>query len=270
MKSLFLGDSHTCGYQSDAVDIRANSSSWNDNNYAEFYAKEHNLQTLVYAMPGACNRLYPDWIKSMLIMHPDIKEVFVLLTSWNRFIISSNDSLSSDVLPVDYFIQHYGNKHNLINFYYDCVIKENRLQLLNKPTIEDFEKKKNLDFSEISGLTYPNIRQNSFMEVKLYFDLNTHLEQRDLFKDILVMDTICNNYSCKLYLFQMTDRIKFPSNLNFYTDLKATTWSPISIEKFFKKRFIDHKKFYLSDKEHYNEEYHKLIATMFIPWIKSL
>jgi hypothetical protein len=270
MKTLFLGDSHTCGYQSDAISVSSNCSSWNDNNYAEFYAKENNKQSLVYAMPGACNRLYPDWITTMLSKHPDIDEIFVLLTSWNRFIISSNDSLSDEVLPVDHFVHHHGSKHNLVEFYYDVVIKDNRLQLLNKPTVEDFENKVSLNFSEHNGLITPDIRKNNFMEVKLYFDLNTHLEQRDFFKDILIMDTICNNHNCKMYVFQMTDRISFPTNLNFYTELKATKYSPISVEKFFKKRFINHKKFYISDNEHYDEEYHKLIATMFIPWLKSI
>lgn len=268
MTALFLGDSHTCGYKSASIEKGADCSSWNDNNYAEFYALENNIPTKIYAMPGSCNSLYPDWLKTMFDMDPSINEVYVLLSSWNRFILAYNRFLSKDVLPSNFFTKHYGNKHSLVDIFYDVPHREDRLQLLNKPTSEDYVLS-SLEFDDVEGLKNPDIRKDNFMQIKLFFDLNTHIEQRSFFKDLLVMDTMCTNQNCKLYLFHMTDRLVFPDDVNFYTQLKSTTLSTVSIETFFKKRFIDHKRFYLDDSEHYNEDYHKLIATKFIPWIKN-
>ena len=63
-RTLFLGDSHTCGYDTLPGQIGPGSFSvWQDNNYAELYAKEHNKNVIVYAMPGSNNRAYSDWRK---------------------------------------------------------------------------------------------------------------------------------------------------------------------------------------------------------------
>jgi hypothetical protein len=67
----------------------------------------------------------------------------------------------------------------------------------------------------------------------------------------------------------MTDRVKFPTKLDFYSKLKSTKISSVTVESYFKKKFIDHSKFFLPDNEHYNEEYHQMIASNFIPWLKQ-
>jgi hypothetical protein len=68
----------------------------------------------------------------------------------------------------------------------------------------------------------------------------------------------------------MTDRVSFPDEFDFYTKLKSTVVAPLTIESFFKQKFIDHQRFYLDDKEHYNQAFHELIATKYIPWLKTI
>ena len=42
-RSLFIGDSHTCGYWSHPTERGPGSYTyWNDNNYSESYAKQNN------------------------------------------------------------------------------------------------------------------------------------------------------------------------------------------------------------------------------------
>lgn len=270
-RALFLGDSHTCGYVTIPGKVGYGSySMWNDNNYAECYANHFNKQSSVYALPGVCNRVYPDWLRTMLDKHPDTDEVFVLLASFNRFVLAFNETLSTEVLPADYFTLKQEKDNPLVDLYYDQIFKDDRFQLLNKPTYEDFGRMANISFDYQNGLMKPDLRKDTFMDVKVFFDLNTHLEQRDFFKDVLVMDRMCEDHGCKLYLFNMTDRVTFPKQFDFYTKLKSTVIAPLTIESFFKQKFIDHQRFYLDDKEHYNQAFHELIATKYIPWLKTI
>ena len=268
--ALFLGDSHTCGYVTvPGQQGPGTYTMWNNNNYAESYARQNNKKTVIYAVPGSCNRVYPDWLRSMLDKYPDIDEVYVLLAYWNRFVLGFNETLSPSVLPADYFTTHVMNKDNLIDIYQDVLFKEDRFQLYNKPTYEDFSSGASVSFNYQNALVDPDLRKDSFMKVKLFFDLNTHLEQRDFFKDVYTMDNMCHDRNCRLFFFNMTDRMKFPDSFDFYGKLKATTVAPMSVESYFKSKFIDHKKYYIEDGEHYNQEYHDLIASRFIPWLKT-
>ena len=55
-RTLFIGDSHTCGYKTIPGEQGLGSFSvWNENSYVEEYAKLHNKKAVVYAMPGANN-----------------------------------------------------------------------------------------------------------------------------------------------------------------------------------------------------------------------
>jgi len=269
--TVFLGDSHTCGYDSlPGKQGPGSYSIWNDNNYAELYGLKHNKKTAIYAVPGSCNRIYPDWLKTMFDKYPDTDEVFVLLSSWNRFILAFNKTLSTEVLPVDYFTKKVKDKHDgLIDIYQDELFKGDRFQLYNKPHQGDFQEAVGAKFSHDNGLLDPDIRKDSFMKIKLFFDLNTHLEQRDFFKDIYTMDNMCADRNCGLYFFNMTDRMKFPKTFDFYGDLKVTKISPMTVENYFNKKFIDHKKYFLPDDEHYNKDYHKLVAEDFLEWLKN-
>lgn len=271
-KALFLGDSHTCGY--DTVPNKTGIGSyslWGDNNYGEFYAKLNNKESVIYACPGSCNSVYPDWLLNMLQKYPDIDEVFVLLTSWNRFMIAFNSELSTDVVPIDQFTDYRGKKNNLVEIYTEKVFNGNYFQLFNKPLYSDYDKNAHIpvDYTHEEGLTSPDIRNIDFMTIKLFFDLNTHIEQRDFFRTLYIMDNICHTHDCNMYLFHMTERLKYPDNFEFYGKFKKIKRSPVSVEQYFSKKFIDHKKYFLPDQEHYNNDYHNLIAGDFLPWLKN-
>lgn len=263
-RTLFIGDSHTCGYDSVSDKVGAGSFSiWNTNNYAEIYSEIHNKPTVVYAMPGANNRSYADWLKSMFERYDDIDEVFVLLCSLNRFILGANEKLNPEVVPVDEFTHHNGS-HKLVDRYSDVGITENYFQLYQKPTADDYNNFPGLNFSYDEGLTSPDIRKASYMQIKLFFELNTHLEQRDFFKDIYTMDNICADNSVPLYMFKMRERTSFPEKWDFYGPLKATTVAQQSVESYFADKNINHSKYFTSDQEHYNYDYHKLIAEKYL------
>jgi hypothetical protein len=270
-RALFIGDSHTCGYDTIPGKVGYGSYSvWNDNNYGECYAEHFQKKTSIYAIAGAANKIYPDWLRSMLDRYPEIDEVYILLASWNRFTLAFNETLSSDVIPVDYFTEKHNKEHTLVDFYHDVIFKDDRFQLLNKPTFEDYKKMSEISFDYKNGLTKPDLRKDSFMTVKTFFDLNTHIEQREFFKDVYTMDNMCHDHGCKLYFFNMTDRVQFPSTFDFYGKLKTAKVAPETVETFFRKRFIDHTKYFMPDQEHYNRAYHELIATTYIPWLKTL
>lgn len=264
-RTLFIGDSHTCGYDTVPGQQGPGSFSvWNANNYAEIYSEIHNKPAIVYAMPGANNRSYVDWIKAMFEKYNDIDEVFVLLSSLNRFILGANEQMKLDVVPVNEFT-HFEGTHKLVDRYLDASISENGyFQLYQKPTQEDYDKFPGLGFSYEEGLTNPDIRKASYMQIKLFFELNTHLEQRDFFKDVFAMDRICADNAASLYLFKMRERTFFPEKWDFYGPLKTTVVASDSVETYFKNKQIDHSKYFTSDQEHYNYQYHQLIAEKYL------
>ena len=265
-RTLFIGDSHTCGYDTLPGQIGPGSFKvWQDNNYAELYAKEHNKNVVVYAMPGSNNRAYSDWIGSIFKKYNDIDEVFVLLSSLNRFMLAHNEKLISDTVPIDQFTHFEGtSKDGLSDRYLDASIAGDYFQLYQKPTTEDYDNFPGIEFSYETGLVEPDIRKASYMQIKTFFELNTHLEQRDFFKDVYTWDNMCADKNIPIYLFQMRDRLKFPKELDFYGKLKATTVAKTSIETYFKSKHIDHTAYYTSDGEHYTKKFHHLIATKFL------
>ena len=50
-RTLFIGDSHTCGYDTVQGQQGPAVFPWNANNYAEIYSEIHNKIAIVYAMP---------------------------------------------------------------------------------------------------------------------------------------------------------------------------------------------------------------------------
>ena len=67
----------------------------------------------------------------------------------------------------------------------------------------------------------------------------------------------------------MRTRAKFPTDFDYYGDLKVTKIASQTIEDYMKSINIDPDKHFLSDNEHYNTEFHKSIAENYIPWIKK-
>ena len=86
-RTLFLGDSHAAGYY-----FKDRPHQW-EHNYGDSYSKLYNKDVIVYALPGATNKKYPIWLKSMLDRYDDIDEVFVQSTYWNRWLMGASRKL---------------------------------------------------------------------------------------------------------------------------------------------------------------------------------
>ena len=270
-RTLFIGDSHSCGFVAVPGKVGNGSyTTWNDNNYVLSYSQLNNKPAAVYAMSGAPNQLYVNWLKSMFEKYNDIDEVFLLLAPLNRFIIACSNDFAKTVVPVNHFTIEIDCGYPSVDAYSDTILNNDSFQLLNKPTYDDYNNFPGIEFHPDRGLISPNLRKNTYMEVKTFFEMNTHLEQRQYFQDIYTWDNICADNGAKLYLFNMSSRAVLPEYNNYYGKLKVTTIASTTIQDYFASKFIDHTKYYLADKEHYNKQFHDLIATQYIPWLKSL
>lgn len=270
-RALFIGDSHSCGYWSDPVKTGPGSYTyWNDNNYGEIYSKELDKPVVIYAMAGVNNRVYTDWLACMFEKYNDIDEVFICLSPFNRFRLAFDGVLSDDVVPIDHFTTKMESSDGVIDRYCDMTIQGENLQLFNKALDTDYTKFPGIDIDLAKGLGKPNIRKNTYMEVKLFFELNSFIEKRDFLLDVYAWDRMCADNNAKLYLFNFTERLKYPQTFEYYGKLKNTVVASKSVEGYLLSKMIDHKKYYLEDNEHYNREYHSFVATKYIPWLKTL
>lgn len=271
-RKLFIGDSHTCGYVAVPGKVGPGSYSyWNDNNYCDIFSEENDESVIVYAMAGVNNRVYTDWLKSMFEKYDDIDEVFLCMSAFNRFTIAYDPGLTDEPILVDNFL--YFDKSastEKIHRYADLTTANDRFQLFNKPVYSDYNSFPGFELSPEKGLIDPNIRKKSFMEVKLFFEMNTFIEKRDFLLNVYAWDNICTDNNAKLYVFNFTDRLKFPSNFEYYGKLKSTKIATKTVQSFFANRMIDHSKYLLPDEEHYNKSYHYMIAKQYIPWLQTL
>ena len=88
-RTLFVGDSHAAGYWCETDET---VHQW-EHNYGDCYSVENDKEVIVYALPGACNKKYPIWIKSVLDRYDDIDEIFVQSTYWNRWLMGASKKL---------------------------------------------------------------------------------------------------------------------------------------------------------------------------------
>ena len=56
-----------------------------------------------------------------------------------------------------------------------------------------------MKFSYETGLT-ESILENFHMQIKSFFELNTHLEQRAMFKDVMIWDQMCDDRNIHTHL----------------------------------------------------------------------
>jgi len=271
-RTLFIGDSHTCGYVAVPGKVGLGSySCWNDNNYGDIYSKENKKPVAVYAMAGVNNRVYTDWLKTMFERYSEIDEVFLCLSALNRFTIAYDPGALDEPIAVDNFTVFDKSKStDMVHLYADTTMINERIQLFQKPIWDDYKAGPAFELTPEKGLIEPDLRKNTFMQVKLFFDLNTYTEKRDFLNCVYTWDNICNDHGAKLYLFHFTERLKYPTNFEYYGKLKCTKISPKTVQGFFSARMIDHSKYLLPDNEHYDKAYHHLIATQFIPWLRTV
>lgn len=270
-RTLFIGDSHTMGYKSVPNSKGIGSfTQWNDNNYAEIYQEITGKPIVIYALSGASNRIYTDWLRTMFDMYDDIDEVFICLASFNRFIIAHDDITKEECIPSDFFTFKLDNSTDSIHRYMDGIVRDDVMQLLNKSIYSDYDKYPGVEFSSEDGLITPDIRKHSYMQVKLFFELNTYIEKRDFLNCIYTWDNICADHSANLHLFNFTNRLKFPSTFDYYGKLKNTRIANKTVETYLKQMGIDHSQYLIEDREHYNKQYHEFVAKNYIPWLQTL
>ena len=149
----------------------------------------------------------------MFEKYDDIDEVFVLLSSPNRFILGANEQMKLDVVNE---FTHFEGTHKLVDRYLDATISDNGyFKVVSKSFQEDYDKFLSLGFSYEDGLTNPNIRESTICKLNCS-ELNTHLEQRDFFKDIFVMDRIVQIMPFIVICPKMRERTFFPEKWDFY------------------------------------------------------
>ena len=107
------------------------------------------------------------------------------------------------------------------------------------------------------------------MQVKLFNELNTFIEKRDFLLNIYAWDRMAADAGAKLHIFKFMDRGVYPKYDLYYGELTNTFIANKSVERFFKDKFVNYENYLLSDKEHYNKEYHSMIAKQFITWLKD-
>jgi hypothetical protein len=105
------------------------------------------------------------------------------------------------------------------------------------------------------------------MKIKTFFEFNTYLEKREYFNCVYTWDNICSDNDADLYIFNFMDRMIFPEYQDYYGKLKKTTISNKTVETFLRDLNVNHKEYLLEDHEHYNKDYHKLVAEKFLPWL---
>ncbi len=270
-RTLFIGDSHTMGYKSVPNSKGIGSfTQWNDNNYAEIYQEITGKPIVIYALSGASNRIYTDWLRTMFDMYNDIDEVFICLASFNRFIIAHDDITKEECIPSDFFTFKLDNSTESIHRYMDGIVRDNVMQLLNKSIYSDYDKYPGIEFSSEDGLITPDIRKHTYMQVKLFFELNTFIEKRDFLNCIYTWDNMCADHGANLHLFNFTNRLKFPSTFDYYGKLKNTRIANKTVETYLKQMGIDHSQYLIEDREHYNKQYHEFVAKNYIPWLQTL
>jgi hypothetical protein len=266
-KILFIGDSHSMGYKDQNLD--SNFCIWQENNYAEIYAKRNNKQVVIMAAGGLGNREYVNFLAHALNTHNDISEVFIQSTYWGRFALAINPDLNEKaIFPLDFFIDQHESSELITRYALGFVQQDRYLQAYAKPFAQDYD---NSPYNKKTSHTVqPSIRHLPYLYVQMYHYLQTHLEQQDYFRDMLLCDTLCRRKNIKMHLWNINDRCFIPKETtNFYAPLENTSVTDIdalSFIKQFSKKDLETEKV---DSEHYNEYVHQLIAEHYIPYLQN-
>lgn len=241
---------------------------WQENNYAEIYAKKNNKQAVIMSSSGCGNREYPVFLAHAFKTYTDIDEVFIQSTYWGRFPLAISPTLDEkEILPIDFFLEK-DSSDELIDRWSIGLVQQNQyLHAYTKPVPSDYE---NFPYEASTSPTkQPSIRHTSYVYIKMYHYLQTHLEQQDYFKDVLTCDSLCRSNNVKMYLWNINERCFIPKETkNYFQPLVSTVIAQSDARSFINKLGIDIEKEKI-DKEHYNYFAHEKIAEYYIPYIKE-
>ena len=265
---LFVGDSHSHGYASKATDspTKWTVSKWGDNNYAEYYSRNiEDSQCYVYSSPGACNQIYPRWIRDMLNKHNDISAVVLQTTHWDRWQLAFSKHFGFDELAPDHFTQ--------LHFQDESVVLYEDYFTQNYENVEWFDKVK---FHQPHGAkadlwpwhykdnVWPG-DEKPYFNTKFHHEVVTHLTHEQYSKDIALIDAMCAEKDIPCYIWRIIDGVEMPNNFNHYRNLTQTHVMHTPANIWIKENLNMDIETMKVDKVHYNNEAHKLIAKHFIP-----
>lgn len=268
-RTLFIGCSHTMGF----VDPGEHQGClvWQKNNYAEQYALQNNKPVVIMASAGMGNREIVNFLAHALNTYSDIDEVFIQATYWGRFPIAFSPTMDEkDILPLDFFIDKVDDTKLVTKFEIGLIQPGNYWQEYFKPLTEDYNQ---LAFVTETNpyQNQPDMRRSSFMYVKMWHYLQTHLEQQDYMKDVLLCDRLCFEKNIPLTIWKINPRIFIPKQVNnFYSPLKNTKIiekDAITYLSELKNKDFEEEKI---DTEHYNTLTHELIAKEFIAYMRQI
>jgi hypothetical protein len=276
-RTLFLGDSHSSGFDVDRYpDQSFLAKFWSKNNYAEIYSEIHNKPVVIYAIPGASNKKYPVWLRAMFDRYSDIDEVFIQSTYWSRCMIGVSKNLDNgDGITASHFSSgpnpqpHAPTDTPLIERWADNALAGNYIEMPITLRPNLCPEYKGFDHSEIHSIM-PKTMVESYAYTKLWHENVTHLQYRDYCGDLYIIDNICKDYGIQWHLWSINDRVEMPNNINFYGKIQNCIRSTTSAQKYIKDTHkIDIDKSTL-DGEHYSYNVHEFIAKEYIPYIKDL
>lgn len=258
MKSIFVGDSHSCGYKNGFP-----PRIWQDNNYAEIYSEINQKPVAVYAMQGVCNQKYVTFIKTLLDHYDDVDEIFIQFTYWTRFLLATNTSDKPFVteFETNHFVKDL-QTHGLVDRWTD------RQDIETDELHTEYNMHVKSEHYEMFKGRYmggPEENEN-FHYTNLWHKQLTHLEYRQVCGDLFIIDRLCQQRNIAWYLFRMNERVHMPDNFNYFgplTNYKSDNkmhveqWLNDDVEK------------YKIDEEHYNYDFHHKLAKDYIPYLKE-
>lgn len=263
VKIAFIGDSHTNGYIGN-LNPEKQGTMWNDNNYAEQFLDKTETHGVVYAMGGASNRVFVNWAKNVLDKFENLQDIVIQLTYPSRIVIAF-DSFRTDLIDCDYLSKVIHRDEYFIRMM-DYTLHENVVQSFFKPKPEDWNEFPGIGVSMEDGISQPDMWKEKFWKIKLFFELNTWLEKQDQMMWLYTIDNMCKERNVNLHLFKMKPETYYDFDINYYGKIKGN-FNKISASEYFLQNGVNHLDYLLEDTEHYNTEYHKLIAEKYIPYI---
>lgn len=265
MKTLFVGCSHTMGYQNSNITDPVNV--WKDNNYAEIYSELFSKDIIIAATAGVGNEAYPNFVAHLLKKYSDISEIFIQSTYWGRFPIAVNPDLDDKkIFPLDFFIQKDISSPNIQRYSLGFVQQEKYLETWIKPEFTDYNF-----FPYVRDTSYmlqPDSRRSSHMYFRMWHYNNTHLIQQEFMKNIAFIDLLSREKNIKVFVWNINDRCYIPKEtLSFYTNLTQTKIANIDAITFLQSKGF--KNLNKIDGEHYTKNVHELIAKHYLAALKT-
>jgi len=268
-RTVFLGDSHAAGYW---VEPDKTVHQW-EHNYGDSYSVKNNKDVAVYATPGACNKKYPIWLKSMLDRYDDIDEIFVQSTYWNRWLMGASKNLNyGDGTKSDLFLddRYICPNNERIRYFTDWKGTDEFIEIPEQCRAELFEQFKGLhiDFENITPDWAPF--HEKYPYTKLYNESLTHLQYRDYLGDLYIINAMCKERGLKWYLWTINNRVYFPKHFNLFGPLTECIIAPKNAEEYLKETLNISIEDNQIDGEHYPKSTHNLIAEHYFEYLKEM